>query len=258
MSLHIKLTFNKSRSKDFATVLKHCRYFDHFWETPGHKLEIVSLEELYQKWESFNLVYYYTRKWAGTSFSYNGTEYRKNDMFYTIQDLKRCYKEYREDHNDRQEFCDTFEWGCSRLKSVSKEINHSFGPFWYDYGYFVDENRWRVDKDRIREVLMDEAKKTCAVDCPLFNEGLMNYCLFNIPDEIFIDGVKWKKTYKQEWKDGQMINVAIGIVHDMEQMYSREDEPEFETYYPGDLEIPENLNSNEADEIIKNWEKRNR
>ncbi len=102
--MNIELTFQKSRSKDFSNVLKQCRIFDLFTEKE-YRLEIASFEELFQKWNEFNIIYHHTKKWAGTVFVLDGKQDKTNDTFYRLQEVKECYKQYRE-FNARELFCD--------------------------------------------------------------------------------------------------------------------------------------------------------
>lgn len=248
MIFHLEISFKKSRSKDFSLVLKHGREFDHFKESIDFKLEIYSVEELFLKWDHFNIVHYYTRKWAGTTFSINDTIYLGNEAFYALQEVKDCYKQYQQQAYDKQGFCDASEWGCHKLKAVVRFVDQSFGPYWYDYGKFTNERTWKIDKRRIQNILTEEAKQKKLHFCPVFNEYKITSLLLRLPDSINVDGCKWQKTSKTEYREDGPVRVPVGIVHGPESEY-QEDIPEFFNEYP-EFEIPENITNDEANRLI--------
>ena len=247
-TIHLELTFKKSRSKDFSLVLKHGREFDYFKESTDFKLEIYSVEELFKKWEYFNIVYHYTRKWSGTSFSINGNIYLNNDCFYALQDIKDCYKQYNKAY-DKPGHCDCSEWGCTKLKSVGRFVDESFGPYWYDYGKFTSETSWRIDKKRILDILKEEASQKKLRFCPVFNEYKITSLLLRLPDVINVDGKKWQKTTKKEFREDGPVRVPVGIVHGPDSEYE-EEIPEFFNEYP-EFEMPENVTNDVANQIIE-------
>ena len=248
MVFHLEISFKKSRSKDFSLVLKHGREFDYFKESIDFKLEIYSVEELFLKWEHFNIIHHYTRKWSGTTFSINDTVYLGNEVFYSLQEVKDCYKQYQKSY-DKQGFCDASEWGCHKLKSVGRFVDQSFGPYWYDYGKFTNETTWKIDKRRILNILTEESSQKKLHFCPVFNEYKITSTLLRLPDSINVDGKKWQKTSKLEYRENGPVWVPFKIEHGSESEYE-EDAPEFFNNYP-EFEMPENITDDVANSLIE-------
>lgn len=85
----IKLIFPVSRSKNFVRVLNLAREFDDF--KPGNP-NIVSIsreEELLEKWEFFNLLFWRIIDWRGSAVEFEGQRYQghhdKTRIFYAFQ-----------------------------------------------------------------------------------------------------------------------------------------------------------------------------
>ncbi len=263
MPLHIEITFRKSRSKDYPYVLKHARKFIFFNETE-RKLTITDVEELFSNWENFTVVVHYTKKWAGTIFSYNGKPITpfKSDIFYALQNVKDCHKQYNKAF-DKEGYCDEADWGCHRLDSVSRFLDRGgYYNYWYEYGHFDTEDTWKIDKQRIRQTLLEEARLKCLSVCPAFNANKISELLTQLPNELYIDGVKWKKVYKLDYLANGPVRIPVEIEHnfdsatDPEYIESKDlyyDEPEEET----PLIVPSEITNELADELIEEWKRKN-
>lgn len=248
MNFHLQLSFNKSKSKDLQVVLKNAREFDYFKESDSYLLEIYSVAEIFQKWENFNVVYHYCRRWSGTDFSINGVTRIGNTVFYALQEIKDCYNQYLKAY-DKRGFCSASEWGCYKLKAIGRFIDESFGPYWYDYGRFINERTWKIDKARILNILTEETKQKHLHFCPVFNEYKITAILLRLPDEISVDGSKWQKSTKIEYRENGPVRVPVGIVHGPSSNYEGE-VPEFFNEYP-DFEIPDEIDNETANRLIE-------
>ena len=83
----------------------------------------------------------------------------------------------------------------------------------------------------------------------MFNEYKITSLLLRLPDSINVDGQKWQKTSKTEYRGDGPVRVPVGIVHGPESEYE-EDIPEFFNEYP-EFEIPENITNDEANRLIE-------
>lgn len=248
MTFHLSIQFKKSRSKDFAQVLKNAGEFDHFEKGEVYKLDIYSIEELYLKWDNFNIIHHYVRKWSGTSMCINDAPFRTNDVFYNLQQLKYCYADVYKKAYDKTSHCDSSDWGCHGLKSVLRFMDGIFGPFWYDYGKFTDETTWKIDKHRILNILTEEANQKQLFLCPAFNQYKITSLLLRLPDSITVDGRKWIKKYKTEETINGLVKIAIGIDRTSNEYAVVAEQPEFLNEYPAQSK-PEGLSEND----LANW-----
>lgn len=83
------ISFKKSRSKNYKQVLDLVVNFDDYKiENEVHKVR-MAIKELFQKWEFFNLLFWRTVDWKGSSFSFYDIElYSHCDrtrIFYALQ-----------------------------------------------------------------------------------------------------------------------------------------------------------------------------
>lgn len=252
MAFHVEISFKKSRSKDFSLALKYARKFDHFQETDGgYKLEIYNVEELFLKWVDFSILLHYTRKWTGTSFSFNDIVCRTNEVFYALQEVKNCYKQYKAEF-DKQGFCDSTDWGCFKLKSIRRFVDTGYGPCWYRFGSFSAPGIWCIDKSRIKNVLLEEARMKCLEACPVFNVSSIMDILTKLPDKIFIDDKKWHIIYRTDYLAKGEVYIPVGIEHVEQDPEEIEiEQPEFiKNGLDFNVKMPENLSSKSADEWI--------
>lgn len=85
----ISIIFPASRSKNFGKVLNLAREFENF--TPGNPniVQINREEELLEKWEFFNLLFWRTVDWKGSAIEFEGQRYQghcdKTRIFYALQ-----------------------------------------------------------------------------------------------------------------------------------------------------------------------------
>lgn len=247
MTFHLTISFKKSKSKDLKVVLNNASEFDHFKESEGFQIDVYSFDELLAKWENFNVVYHYSRKWSGTVLSINNQVYIGNECFYYLQEIKDCYKQYKKSY-DKQGFCNCADWGCHKIKSIGRFVDQSFGPYWYDYGKFTNERTWKIDKRRILNILTEESSQKKLHFCPVFNEYKITSILLRLPDEINVDGHKWQKTTKVEYRGDGPVRVPVGIEHG--SLNYESEIPEFFNEYP-EFEIPENITNDEANRLIE-------
>lgn len=83
------LTFPKSRSKNFPAALKLAQKFETVaMEANEVKVEIL-VKEIFEKWDSFNLMFWTVIDWSGCHIEHNGMKYYshndKSRLFYSMQ-----------------------------------------------------------------------------------------------------------------------------------------------------------------------------
>lgn len=85
----LKILFPYSRSKYFGRVLKLAREFEHFKPGKLNEVSIEREEELVEKWEFFNLLFWRVVDWKGSAVEFDGQRYRshcdKTMVFYQLQ-----------------------------------------------------------------------------------------------------------------------------------------------------------------------------
>lgn len=212
-SFSLEIHFPFSRSKSYPEVLKQARLFTDFREKPN-VLSISDIDELFGRWDSFSTVIFGATKWAGTNVYFDGRLVipYKNEFFYLLLDVKQCYKQYKQS-TDKLGFCSGSDWGCYRLKQIGRYINVSNyyirNPF-YRYGYFKDNETWIIDKNRIFEIMAEEAKITMADNCPGFDMDRVNRAIAKLSDQIRIGG-NWEIEYKLDVDKKGLVGIPTNV-----------------------------------------------
>lgn len=90
-----KLTFNKSRSKFYDEVLKLSSYFRNSrLEDNIHSVEF-DINECFEKWDFYNLLFWRTVDWKGSTFGYDGVQVsnhsNKTRLFYALQEANTLW-----------------------------------------------------------------------------------------------------------------------------------------------------------------------
>jgi len=84
----IQILFLPSRSKFYDKVIKLSSEFDQFKQADVNNL-IISQKELFEKWETFNLIFWKIVDWKGSILEYEGIKYQshidKTRIFYALQ-----------------------------------------------------------------------------------------------------------------------------------------------------------------------------
>lgn len=216
----IKFEFKKSRSSYFSDVIKYVKMFDHFTELSENDFKLtIDKIELFEKWEYFAPLHHYITKWAGTKVWINNKLIipYKNDTFYALQQIHYCLKGYNDSY-DKTNYCsqdDEFTgWGCFRLKSIIKNITSFHWNYWYKYGKFINDNNWVIDKQKIKEILLNESRSKRVDICPCFDESKILNSIDSLPDSIDLTKDKgWQINYTTNFSGSSVVKVPIGIIH---------------------------------------------
>ena len=83
------LKFKKSKSKNYPLVEKLVQKFSAHTFDAGMNTIKISLKELFEKWDYFNLMFWRSVDWEGTTFGYDGFDLHshtdKTRIFYALQ-----------------------------------------------------------------------------------------------------------------------------------------------------------------------------
>ena len=147
-------------------------------------------------------------KWKGVSGSYKGKEVNPfKFVFQILRVVSECSQQRNETWNERHcwQNIDQEGWGCKHLfvparhlygNGVYKRSNR----FWYNFGTFEKDKTWSVNKKYLFEVLVQQAEEKCCTLCPFFSSQKLSDIISNLPDQIEVDGIHYKK-YLNEFKE---------------------------------------------------------
>lgn len=90
----LKIIFRQSRSKNYHQALKLASEFDNFNKGELNTIDI-SMKEIFEKWEFFNLLFWRTVDWKGTVLEWEGMAFHshtdKTRLFYALQHAHVSY-----------------------------------------------------------------------------------------------------------------------------------------------------------------------
>ncbi len=83
------LRFRKSKSKNYPLVKKLASNFsEHIFENDYHIIRL-SIKEIFEKWDYYNLLFWKSLDWVGSTFGYDGYDLHSHEdktrIFYAIQ-----------------------------------------------------------------------------------------------------------------------------------------------------------------------------
>jgi hypothetical protein len=210
----LTLTFSRSRSLAFSQVIRECGKFQGFKLEGNTYILSTPYSLAIQNWEAFSFVLLTTMSWSSFSFEMDGRMIIGNsdikNIYYSLQELMYCMKEYQSEY-DGPAYCSQSIWGCLKLNSV--EVL----PHWYnkEKGWFtighLEDGTWIIDKSRILNTLLNEAKDNHAFNCPNFNEAMIANVLSALPDSIDIATRNWRLKTETKFVAGQFKQVCTGL-----------------------------------------------
>ncbi|NLO70250.1 MAG: hypothetical protein GX102_04770 [Porphyromonadaceae bacterium] len=109
------LKFRKSKSKYYAEAEKLAVNFDeHCFENNTHMIDL-SLKEIFEKWDFFNLLFWKVVDWKGTSFGYEE---------FNVQS-----------HSDKTRLFYALQWAHSTWINMSEDYLKNIAPAYYDENF---------------------------------------------------------------------------------------------------------------------------
>lgn len=99
--MELIITFRKSTSKNLNEAINSAKQFDRYFFGEVNTVTI-QLKEIFEKFEFFNILFWITVDWKGTTIEYEGFKYHshtdKTMIFYSLQQSYlnwRCCTEYK-------------------------------------------------------------------------------------------------------------------------------------------------------------------
>ncbi len=201
--MRVKVVFYKTSSKYYDPCCLKCEGFDEYFSEKNTNTIDVSDEEIREKQVLLNSVLAIVKNW-------NKTEYYIDEKKATIAEIEgvvglaNCEK--AKDNEVVGDHCfDLNGWGCNSLEEIAfRDSGYSYYRktkyFWYQIGKFTD-GIWHVDKNRIKEMLRDEAERKHLSFCKHFDLDRIYKEVDKLSDEIVVDEqddtCEWQYIYKE-------------------------------------------------------------
>lgn len=137
-------------------------------------------------------------------------------------EIVKCSEGYRKSIIP-EEYCKTHEegacWGCKHLHSInlstprnSYYLDKNY-KYWFQIGNFESENFWKIDKERIVQIIKREISLKRINVCPILTEINIQDALITIPNEINVtESEGWEINFEEIYNKNQMEKKPIGIM----------------------------------------------
>lgn len=97
----IIITFRQSKSVRYKEVLRYCLFFENFTQGQEFNTLELSIRDIIEKWEWFNLLLWIVLDWKGTTVKHEGVTYHshqdKTKIFYALQQIHTNWMNYTEE-----------------------------------------------------------------------------------------------------------------------------------------------------------------
>lgn len=134
------LKFSKSRSKNYPLVARLAEKFSEHTATEGQHRIHITVKELFEKWDYFNLMFWRSINWVDSTFGYDGFE------LHGREDRTRIFYSLQTAHS---------KWLC-----LSEEYLSQIAPAYFDES-IADRIKGEVfnneDVDRILDLIIAES-----------------------------------------------------------------------------------------------------
>lgn len=210
----IEIEYLKSRSKSYAQVERYAKIFSDFTTGDGrHALRIHTVEEMFTFPSEFFYILQQSAKWVGTIIRYNGTVVldKPNKMMYKLKDIHQCYRNYSSSIKKR-DFCNQTGNGCRRLEDVNLNgISGYVFKRWYKFGFFEENNVYKIDKPYIKELVAQDARERMLSLCPAFSLDIINIIIDLLPDTLDLNSGTWMIIYEQILGEKGYMNIPFSV-----------------------------------------------
>lgn len=218
----IKISFKNSASTYYETAVFYAGKFEKFKKSESKReLNILEIhpEELQSKIASFNSLWGIIKSWKGTEIFLNDKPVDHISLSF-INEVTSCYSNYctaiiQEKHCKINGSKDG--WGCKLLSSIDRHPTENYYAYnlynkWYEFGDFLSDTSWKVNKQRIKELLVREKTIKYLDLCPVFNQEKMFSILEELPEIIEIDKSEiWEVKYDENIDGNILEKKPIGI-----------------------------------------------
>lgn len=219
----LKITFNRSSSKNYPRALVIASQFKSFSPAGAFQPNTITLED-HEIPDNLDRLYSFlalTDKWTHLKFDFNGKSVEPYPFYLLQRRISDCSKECsrainKDKHCWQSDYYDG--WGCKFIDGIFRHLKgnafYRTNKYWYNFGHFTDENTWQLDKDEILEKLTREIEKKNLQSCPHFCMKTVEGRIDSLPDKIDLNSRYWDKFYRQEiGPGGSPTKVPINIRH---------------------------------------------
>ncbi|MCH8557940.1 MAG: AAA family ATPase [Balneolia bacterium] len=118
-------------------------------------------------------------------------------------------------------------WGYSALDAITRYLPEHredlfYDAFWFQFGTFVSDGVWSVDKHQILAILKQQAEDKLLHLCPSFDFSVTEGIISRLPDSIDTnDNPNWSVWYAKVVEGSRVMRKPRGIIHKLTRISGR-------------------------------------
>ncbi len=208
MSFSLEIRFKKSASKNYPAALRGLKKFSNVTLAEAEDQEnIVTIgqDEFVEKYRRVGELWSLVGNWKNSCILINGEISDDLDMR-NYSNVFSCYERYKR-AVIQEDYCHLHEtkegWGCKLLVQINCHFPTSswdHDRYWYQFGYFETDSLWKIDKEKIRSILLREIDLRKVMLCPVYSSSGIDEILGELPDQVDIQvDDKWDIVYEESF-----------------------------------------------------------
>ena len=227
MEISVEVRFGKSSSSNYDKAIRICKIFkDYKLIKDGYTLNSITLdhEEIVRNNKDIERLWEIVGNWKSSELLINDETTDMDDikgMFEVFNCSRKFNKAIVQD-----EYCykglwvgGENIWGCNFLDTINSNIpersyyyNRYKNSYWFKYGEFVSEDKWKFDKAKIREIILREVEYKKIDLCNHFSANRIEDGLNSLPDfiELSEEG-DWEIEYSEQIDGSSIVKEKSGI-----------------------------------------------
>ncbi|MBL7060849.1 MAG: AAA family ATPase [Actinobacteria bacterium] len=218
----LKIRFGKSSSQNYIKAVSKAKKFlnfDPISKDNNFNNILINHIELLEKIRQVEKLILLINNWKSTEFFINEEELDHDDLRNLLL-IINCNKKYQESvipENNCASYNGKNKWGCKFLNELifDPEDYYHQKQGWWDFGQFSSKNIWKVDKEKLIDLLKREANLKHLYFCNVFDFiKILNILNNEIPDEIDIENSNnWDYKFETSNSGNILEKKPVGITY---------------------------------------------
>jgi len=218
----LKICFGKSSSQNYLKAISRAKKFNDFTacDKNGNSNKIlIDRNEALEKNKQLENLLLLINNWKTTELFFNekviSYEYLKNLISIINCNKNYSYSVIPENYCANQ--IGKKYWSCKFLNELIFEPDNYYyqKTGWWEFGKYISKGIWRIDKEKLIEILKREAYLKNLNICNVFDfEVVKNVVINEIPNEIDVENSKnWTYKYEVSSSGNLLEEKPIGVTY---------------------------------------------
>lgn len=217
-----KIRFGKSSSQNYIKAVNQAKKFLNFnpiSNDNNFNNILINHSELLEKTRQVEKLILLINNWKSTEFFINEEEL-DHDGIRNLLLIINCNKKYQESvipENNCASYNGKNNWGCKFLNELIFDPEYYYHQKlgWWDFGHFSSKNIWKIDKEKLTDLLKREADLKHLYFCNVFNlDRIIDILNKKIPNEIDIENSKnWDYKFETSNSGNIVEKKPIGVIY---------------------------------------------